>query len=778
MKLLYSWSRYAAIAWLMVVIVIIAFAVRQGASFDSSIMALLPESDQQPLVQQAANKMSKRYSSRLVVMLSSGDENLLRQSVERLALRLESNTDVSNVLWQIDEERVTNQSLKELLPYRFSILDGNSRALLLDGQFEQLRNRAIQNVFGPLTVAQASIVEDPFGLLNELMLGQSDGLRVKSSNRLLKVSGASIPSYIISLTLSGDPFDPAVQRNILETINIEQPLMQEQGISLAMSGMLLHAAAGAEQATKEISTIGMGSLFGILVVVIAVFRQAKSVLLMLFPVAIGCVTASAVTILLFDRVHMVTFAFGAGLVGVSIDYALHFLSERRVSEHQVVMPKVLPGLLLGLFSSVIAYAAQSLAPFPGLRQMAVFSVVGLCASWLTVVLWLPVFTRQDPVLPLGAAASLDKLRYRFPVLERSPVLLVVLAILIVLSAFSLMRTAALDDIRLLQTSSSALLEQERKVQQAIAGSSSAQFLLVSGDSVEQVLQTEELIASALDELVVEKVFEDYQMLSQALPSENRQAENSELIRRLYEQQLKSFYTVLNIDEGVEHQAQEQFEQISDRVLVLDAWVQQQGSERWKDLLISDQFGASATVIRFSGKLTESAGHKLRGIASRYNGVIYVDQVKNISSLMRDYRQQIVTWVLLAYGCVFLVLLARYRQQVWRVITPPLLASVFTLACLVQLEGGINLFHLMALILVLGIGVDMGIFLFETDGAAHTWLAVSLSCYTSLLAFGLLSLSDTPVLHHFGLTVLIGLVFVWLLAPIVRRGEQTLFQVHV
>lgn len=316
------------------------------------------------------------------------------------------------------------------------------------------------------------------------------------------------------------------------------------------------------------------------------------------------------------------------------------------------------------------------------------------------------------------------------------------------------------------------------MQQAIAGSSSAQFLLVSGDSVEQVLQTEELIASALDELVVEKVFEDYQMLSQALPSEKRQAENSELIRRLYEQQLKSFYTVLNIDEGVEHQAQEQFEQISDRVLVLDAWVQQQGSERWKDLLISDQFGASATVIRFSGKLTESAGHKLRGIASRYNGVIYVDQVKNISSLMRDYRQQIVTWVLLAYGCVFLVLLARYRQQVWRVITPPLLASVFTLACLVQLEGGINLFHLMALILVLGIGVDMGIFLFETDGAAHTWLAVSLSCYTSLLAFGLLSLSDTPVLHHFGLTVLIGLVFVWLLAPIVRRGEQTLFQVHV
>ena len=87
----------------------------------------------------------------------------------------------------------------------------------------------------------------------------------------------------------------------------------------------------------------------------------------------------------------------------------------------------------------------------------------------------------------------------------------------------------------------------------------------------------------------------------------------------------------------------------------------------------------------------------------------------------------------------------------------------------QIEQGLNLFHLMALILVLGIGLDMGIFLIETDEAAHTWLAVSLSAYTSLLAFGLLALSDTPVLHHFGLTVAIGLSLVWLLVPLMRKN---------
>jgi predicted exporter len=67
--------------------------------------------------------------------------------------------------------------------------------------------------------------------------------------------------------------------------------------------------------------------------------------------------------------------------------------------------------------------------------------------------------------------------------------------------------------------------------------------------------------------------------------------------------------------------------------------------------------------------------------------------------------------------------------------------------------------------VLGIGLDMGIFLQESGNAPQTWQAVSLSCVTSLLAFGLLSLSQTPVLYHFGLIVLIGLSLTWILAII-------------
>jgi len=72
-------------------------------------------------------------------------------------------------------------------------------------------------------------------------------------------------------------------------------------------------------------------------------------------------------------------------------------------------------------------------------------------------------------------------------------------------------------------------------------------------------------------------------------------------------------------------------------------------------------------------------------------------------------------------------------------------------------------------LLLGMGVDYGIFLLEHQGEdqGHAWLAVLLGAISTGLSFGLLALSATPALHAFGLTLLIGLTLVCLLAPSLR-----------
>src|SRR5690606_20814769 len=115
--------------------------------------------------------------------------------------------------------------------------------------------------------------------------------------------------------------------------------------------------------------------------------------LVFIPIGAGWLVALASSMLVFDKLHMVTMAFGASLIGVATDYSLHYLCgvhEVHAGAKRSVLRRILPAISLGVAASLLAYAAQGMAPFPGLRQMAFFSVMGLLGAWLTVVLLFPL----------------------------------------------------------------------------------------------------------------------------------------------------------------------------------------------------------------------------------------------------------------------------------------------------------------------------------------------------------------------------------------------------
>ena len=752
--------KLAAWVWLLAIGVVLALAIKSEPTVDSSIMSLLPISEHRPLAQEAIEQVSASFSKRLVILASAKDEKKAQEAINSLAQSLETLAEVSHVYWTLSESEM-GEIQDELYPYRFSILDEASREHLINNRFDNIQAKALSSLYSPLG-ARVSLIDDPFGLFGTLNLNHQRTSGIQVSNGFLQVTDATLPTYMMAVTLAGDPFRPAIQQKVLGQVKELSKVLHELGVTLRMSGMLLHAEAGAKQANHEIMTIGLGSFLGIAVVMLWVFRQLTPLLLMIVPVLLGTVVATSVTLLVFGQVHLITLAFGVGLVGVSIDYALHFICVRQGLAADKVLGRILPGLLLGLFSSVMAYAAQSYAPFPGLQQMAVFSVVGLSASCLTVILWFPLLTSKVSPKAVEVIGKLESIRYNAFRLNASPLVIIVLIIVCGLSIKTVSESVSIDDVRLLQTSPKTLLDQDRDVQRLLGGTSSAQFLLIKGATIEQCLQKEERLAPLLNELVKEGLLGGYQALSGQLPSLNRQRENVELVKQLYARQIAPFFKILKIPEEKMNEANEALTASQATLLTSDAWFRLKGSRVWSGLIVGEDNHSAATIIRLSGNLSEASKLSLQKLSENKEGVDFVDQVQNISNVLVSYRQEVTVLLMLAYLGVFLVLTGRYKRQVWRVVLPSLLASVITLALLVWLEQGLNLFHIMALILVLGIGLDMGVFLIETNGSAYTWLAVSLSTYTSLLAFGLLAFSDTPVLHHYGVTVLIGLVCVWLL----------------
>jgi len=97
------------------------------------------------------------------------------------------------------------------------------------------------------------------------------------------------------------------------------------------------------------------------------------------------------------------------------------------------------------------------------------------------------------------------------------------------------------------------------------------------------------------------------------------------------------------------------------------------------------------------------------------------------------------------------------------------------ALLALLNQPLQLFHVLPLLILLGLGVDYGIFMLEQPEAQLTapFLSITLAAASTLLSFGLLALSGTPALRAFGLTLLIGVSLAWLLTPLFMPAASPL-----
>ena len=183
----------------------------------------------------------------------------------------------------------------------------------------------------------------------------------------------------------------------------------------------------------------------------------------------------------------------------------------------------------------------------------------------------------------------------------------------------------------------------------------------------------------------------------------------------------------------------------------------------------DDDTAFASVVMLRGVRDLAALPDIAGSADGLPGVRWVDQVQSVSALLGRFRHTMGLLLVAGHAVVLLALVLRYGRRAWRAWMPTAVATLGTLALLALFGQPLQLFNVLALALLLGIGIDYGIFLLERQDAdaGAAWLAVVLGAASTWLSFGLLALSSTPALRSFGLTLLFGILIVWLVAPCYR-----------
>lgn len=781
-----------ALLWLLVAALVVGHNAWlwfvQRVVPDTDILALLPVQERDPVLQQSFQHMVDSAQQRLVVLVGAADWNKAKQAADayRKVIGEQPGVLAATAL----NEKTQDDWLQLFRQHRSVLMTAQQERQLKEQGAQSWSETALgglYNTFGGPKVG--SWQEDPFGLFAGWVQERAQETPVRPRDGYLFVGDDKMQYVLLPFELKVPAFSITAQDKVLPLLDRAAAAAHAAApeAELIPAGLILHAAAASAQAQREMHTIGAGSLLGIVLLTWLVFRTVRPIVMVLLSITVGILGAFSVCWLVFGQVHLMTLVFGASLIGVAQDYGIDFLCNRMEADpsldSRALLRRLLPALVLTLLAAVIGYAGLAFTPFPGLRAMAVFSALGLVFAWLTVMAWFPMFVRggvlrQGPVVAPYVGLLAHWPRWPFPRLNATPTARLMSTLAFCLAGAALgvgiARLGANDDIRLLQNSPQALLDKQQRLGKLLDAASPAQYFLVRGASEEEVLQREEALKRKLDPLVSAKAIGGYQAMSNWVPSLKLQAERRALL------QDKLFADAGPLSAVAEQVGEDKAWIAATRAkavegaspLKLQEFLGAPSSEAWRHLWLGRHGNEFASIVALRG-MQYSGLAQLRAAGEGMSGVQWVDKVGEISAVLGRYRVM-MGWVLAAaYVLVFMLLLPRYRGGAWRVLAPTLLASAASLSLLGWCGMPLQLFHVLALMLLLGVGVDYGVFMAEraSRGPVAPWLAVGMAAANAILGFGLLGLSGTPALRAFGLTMLVGTALVWLLVPCFVMNED-------
>ena len=726
---------------------------------DTDLLSLLPASESLPEADLAARGLAAASGNRLIVLIESENAAVATKAADEVAADLGEEPTLASALSRFPKPDLS--PLRRVLAASHDRLPGGGKTLV-----ERLDARVGSPFPDPLA---APLPADPFGIAADWMRGipwsaggvtWDDGfLRTRHEGK----EGVIVVATFRSAQPSLDEQAAAVRRLDAALARAGET---HGKLEVSRLGGAFHAAAAQGSARRDVDLIGIGSLLGILLLMLGVFRSPRMLGLCLGSIVVGLVAGMAATLGAFGGIHLLTLVFGASLLGEAADYSIQLTAARLSRPHDPDWRKaVMPGLTLALGTSLLGYAATTLIPLPLVRQIGVFALVGIGASYLFVRFLGPAFLGDTapgkvPAVFGRMAEGIEALSGRIHLRHR-----VAAAALAAAGAVWTAFLPADDDIRSLVNRPADLVASESRMAAITGNRPSTVFILLRPEerTDDACLALAEKTLARLEEMRTAGVVDRWQSLAQLVPSMGRQALHATAHAKAWDEEGPALTEALDeLGLAVERSPTPALE--IEKLLELDI------ATPFRALRLEGTDGP-AHLIQLSGT---TDGARLGAGLSGLEGVHVVDKVGAISAALGGLRRWGAAWIALALILSLGLLAPRHGIRGGARLLLPVVLGLSWACPLAHLAGvPLSIFSLLALTLVLGVGLNYGIFLVEgglRDGAALA--GVLASAATTLISFGLLAFAEMPALSWLGTTLAAGILISLVSSPLAlapRRG---------
>jgi len=797
-------NRHSALAWLIILVVfsgLSTYQITHHWRIHTDILALLPYDQQEPAVQTIRRMVSGELGRTALFLVSHPQPQIAREATRQMGRLMDASRVFAGIQWDYSQQP---RAFFELyFPLRYRFLSQTMRSYLdQEESYRYFIEHLKRELYQPISSYSIKFLEeDPLLFFGELMrdfvanvslLNQLPGMNASidaqnpedAAERKITIEEGMMGTifmerhyYFIIGQLAANPFDEKTQVQLEKNWQQWSNQLRETfpGLELAYTAAVRFASAMRSHMQRDMFFISIGSTVGFIILMIVVFRLVKPLLLAFIPLILGFWNALGLSLFIFEGLHAFTLVFGSSLIGVCVDYSMHYFAYHRLSpkwEPITTMWRIFPALSLGALTTILSYISLGLTPLVGLRQIAVFASSGIFVSLLTVIFLFPFLLRDAHPLASHTPTFHVALTRILSFWDNQKVYLYILLILIFsISLYGIVHLRISDSPLVLKTFPDDLTTQDRFIRNVMRMSEAQQFLVATGKNAEEVLQRLEKFQDYIKSNNMQSVAEFGPIITSFLPSQQRQEDDVRLIKKLlmYEQEISSELLATGLPERSIKRLFMDLQSEPGMLLTPEMWLNHAVASGLRNLWLYNTVEGTSVVIRFQN-ITDV--HSIKELISSFEGIRYVDSIEDLSRILGSYRKNIMVLIIVAHVMICALLFWRYHLRGFFVILPPLLGAGITVGLLGLAGQTFHLLHCLALLLVLGMGVDYAIFLMESDPASQpkTFLASTLATITTVLSFGLLSFSSQEALKAIGLTTFVGISCVWLLSPLAMSGR--------
>ena len=670
------------------IIILILGAIFAKTPETNLLKAILPTEESTLL------KVADKYSSDVNVIFEGNDafdtEIMKSDFVSEFG---EQQTDDYEVL--LNDYKAASQNL----------LSDKTRKLLSENDFDTVFKNSREFLYNPASIIVSEPKNDPFMLFSDFitLLFQKQ------------------PQY--KSELNGKSYSVLNLKNLKDSKKIKkivelQKKYSVDGKKVYLTGAPIHSYITAERSSSEINIIVALSTIFVLSLAYFYFRNIKVLIPIIVSITTGIFLGYAATATFFTNVHILTFVFSTSLIGICIDYSLHFFVENERS-------KLFKSLTCSLVTTVAAFLTLLFSNIPLLKQIAIFTSVGLITVYFTVLLFYKYLT-----LDLSKKITLPQFKIKYKKW--------IITAFAIFAVIGFCKVKYSDDITTLYKPSETLAKSE-KLLNDISVNQNRTIVTVYGKDIQTVLQREEAVRDTVQAETV--------ALSDFIPSISRQNDNYSLISKLYNNKLYDCSDILSQKQIINLLIEK------DRVYIYPNF------EKYPFLknFMADEKTSVMVINSNIENIKNVKGAKIINVS------------KDISGEMAKHRKTCIALVAVSFVFLFAFLYANYKKLAIKIVLPSLFGILTSIAALGITSQTMNLFHIFAIFLILGFTLDYSIF--RVSKIKNSKDAVLISCITTAFSFLMLTFTSFKLISTLGFMIGVGILSAYLFSLILIDGGQ-------